>query len=470
MKIKNKTCVLLLLSFFVTFQSCIDHKTLAFPQSLGLEENIELQKLLDKVRSGEYSEIPLKSLKDLFVQDQATEITSNLVVKGFVTSSDAEGNYYKEFYIQDNEENPKAAIKIATELTDIHNKYNVGREVYINLKGLYLGEVRSGDGVIAIGGTKNEDNEIENLSIFQTNNQVLRTDRSEDLVPLDLGLAEINEGHIGMYTRLMDVQFPQVLSGKTYVDASDQFDTHRTIETCFGFGFTNFMLETSTFAAFRFELLPTGLGSISGVISKTYNGSNLVLTLNNTDGVQMDQSRCFPMEISDFEILFEENFDEGKDNTDFDFPDWINYAEKGRQLWTEQVFRRNGYAEFSGYGTNDSENEAWLITPQIETENYREVYLNFRNAQHHLESERNKLEVLVSKNFDGINVLNADWMPLHGNLPNPNDTWYQFKDVGLIDLSQYLGKIHIGFKYTGSGKNPLLDGAVMIDELRIVAR
>ncbi len=462
--------IFLVLCFLITMTSCMDHDALSVPNSLGEEENIQLQNLLDKIESNEYSEIPIKSLKNLFVQDRATEITSNLVVKGFVTSSDAEGNYYKEFYIQDKKENPEAAIKITTELTNTHTKYNVGREVYINLKGLYVGEVRSGDGVIAIGGSKNEDNEIENLSTFQTKNQVLRTKDSKVLVPLELELAEISNGHIGIYTKLKNVQFPQSLSGKTFVESSNQFDTQRTLETCFGFGYTNFILETSAFASFKFELLPSGSGSISGIISKTYNGSNLVLTLNNTNDIQMEQLRCSPLNIDDFVILFEQDFDEGKDNTDFDFPDWINYAEKGRQLWMEQVFRRNGYAEFSGYGTNDSENEAWLITPEIDTQNYQEVYLNFLNGQHHLESEQNKMEVFVSTNYDRINILNADWIPLQGNFANQNDTWYQFKDAGLIDLSDYSAKLHIGFKYTGSGKNALLDGAVMIDEVRIVAR
>ena len=42
-----------------------------------------------------------------------------------------------------------------------------------------------------------------------------------------------------------------------------------------------FLLETSAFAAFKDLPLPSGTGSIKGIVSKTYNGRNLVLALND---------------------------------------------------------------------------------------------------------------------------------------------------------------------------------------------
>ena len=38
---------------------------------------------------------------------------------------------------------------------DSYNQFNFGREVYVKLQGLYIGETNSGDGVIAIGGGAN---------------------------------------------------------------------------------------------------------------------------------------------------------------------------------------------------------------------------------------------------------------------------------------------------------------------------
>ena len=40
---------------------------------------------------------------------------------------------------------------------DSYNQFNIGREVYIYLKDLFIGEVRGGDGVFTIGSSMNGD-------------------------------------------------------------------------------------------------------------------------------------------------------------------------------------------------------------------------------------------------------------------------------------------------------------------------
>ena len=57
-----------------------------------------------------------------------------------MSSSDFTGNFYKEFFIQNAPENATDAIKITLNQVDSYNQFNIGREVYISLKGLYLGE------------------------------------------------------------------------------------------------------------------------------------------------------------------------------------------------------------------------------------------------------------------------------------------------------------------------------------------
>ncbi len=69
--------------------------------------------------------------------------------------------------------------------------------------------------------------------------------------------------------------------GKPYVDPKDYYDTQRTLEACEDNSTTTFLLETSAFALFKDLPLPTGAGTIKGIVSKTYNGSDFVLTLNN---------------------------------------------------------------------------------------------------------------------------------------------------------------------------------------------
>ena len=89
----------------------------------------------------------ISEVKNLFVGGEVNEIESNLVVRGYVSSSDFSGNFYKEFYMQDEIENPTAGIKVSINQVDSYNQFNVGREVYIKLQGLSIGETNSGDGV-----------------------------------------------------------------------------------------------------------------------------------------------------------------------------------------------------------------------------------------------------------------------------------------------------------------------------------
>lgn len=470
MKTNKLIIILLALVTSISFTSCVEDGDFSIPNSLGGEETQALQKLQEDITAGTINEISVSNLKGLFVNGQATEITSDIVVKGYVTSSDFSGNFYKEFFIQDSPTSPSAAVKIVLELTDSYNKFNVGREVYINLKGLYIGEVRSGDGVVAIGGAMNIDNEVENLSLAQVDDHILRGATTEELTPLMVSLSSINDSHVGLYVKIDNAQFPTTLAGKTYVDANDQFDTQRLLESCEGFGYTNFILETSAFADFKFQVLPAGGGSISGVVSKTFNGSDLVLALNKVEDVDMTGARCEPLDINDFTLVLEEDFDSGTDNTDLDFSNWTNFAETGSELWTEQIFSGNGYAEFSGFRTNDPVNVGWLVSPSVDMSAHSQVFVNFQLAQHHLDSDQNTLEVFVSTDFDGTNVTAATWEKINANIPTMSDSWYAFKDGGLIDLSAYTGTLYVGFKFVGSGTDTTLDGAYMVDDFKVLAK
>lgn len=469
MKTSKFLTFLLALVVTISFTSCVEDGDFTVPEALGTGENAALQQLLGEVTAGNMSEISIVNLKELFVPGEVTEITSDLVVKGYVTSSDRTGNFFKEFFIQDAPQNPTAAIKVATEFIDSYNKFNPGREVYINLKGLFIGEVRSGDDVITIGGARNLDDEVENLSLNQTENHVLRSGTTETIIPLEVSLSQINDSHIGMFVKVNNAQFPTSLAGRTYHDANNQFDTQRTLESCEGFGFSNFILETSAFADFGFEVMPSGGGSISAIVSKTFNGSDLVLALNDNSDVDMSGTKCTPLDVNDFTVVVEEDFDSGTDNTNLNFPDWVNFAEVGSELWTEQVFSGNGYAEFSGFRTGDAVNIGWLVSPGIDLSQYSNVFVNFMLAQHHLDSPLNTLEVLVSTDFDGTNVTGATWESIEVNLPTMSDSWYQFKDAGLVDLSSYSGTLYVAFKFTGSGTDTTLDGAYMIDDFRFLA-
>ena len=84
MKLINKisiTAFMMLLSI-----SCVQDDDYSVPQSIGLEENQKLVQLLSEIENGSADLMSITELKNLFVNGEANQIESNLVVKGYISS------------------------------------------------------------------------------------------------------------------------------------------------------------------------------------------------------------------------------------------------------------------------------------------------------------------------------------------------------------------------------------------------
>lgn len=452
---------LLLFSFLSFVICCVQPREFEVPATLGNEENQRLRVLLQAIETEDKALVSIDQVKALYVGDEALEITAPLVVKGYVVSSDASGNFFKELYIQDHPSEPTAAMKVVVDRRELHNKYNQGREVFIDLKGLFVGESRTGDGVIAIGGHKNDDDEVEAIRENHANEILLRG-QNPSVAPMPVLLSELSDAHIGMFVAIEQTHFALAEQGAPLVDPFDNFDTQRTIESCEGLQKTEFLLETSSFADFAQMPMPALGGTIQGIITKTFNGSDLVLVLNQYQDLMLDQQPC-----SLPDTIFEEDFQHIDHNTDLDLEGWTNFAEAGNRLWIEEIFGDNGYTEFSSYQSGDLLNIGWLVTPPIDMDEHSEEILVFQTAQHHLSSADNTLEVFVSTDFDGTDVLSATWTPVAAHLASMADDWYDFVSSGEIDLSAYTGRLYIAFKCVGSGTNTQLDGGYFVDDIRV---
>lgn len=451
--------------FFVgVFTACVQDDDYSVPSDLGVTENLKLQELLG---DSEFTELTISEVKNQFSTGGANQILSKVYVKGYVVSSDESGNFYKEFYIQDHPTNPTAGIKVVLNMSDTFTKYNFGREVYINLEGLYVGETNSFDGVIALGG--NEDgSELGQISVNQIINQVFRSKNTLAISPLPVNVALVNNAHIGMFVRLDNMEFASSLAGQSYVNSNDDFDSSRIMQACEGIGYKNFILETSTFADFKNLILPTGNGAISGIVTNDYDGDNMVIALNSPNDVDFNSERCTPLDTSLFTTVFEEDFESANDNSNLDIPNWTNFAEEGGELWTEQVSSGLKFSEFKCSGTSDITNIGWLVSPGINMDVQTSEFLDFKTAKQSITSNFNSIEVFVSTDYDGSDVLAATWDPISANLVTMSDSSNVFVNSGFIDISMYTGTLYVAFKVIGSGTDPLLDGTYRVDNVRVL--
>ena len=415
--------------------SCVQDDDFSIPESIGLEENQDLTQLLNQINNGAVDLMTISQVKSFFVNGEVTLIESNIVVKGYVVSSDMTGNFYKEFYMQDEPDNPTAGIKVVLNQVDSYNQFNIGREIYIKLQNLYIGETNSGDGVITIGGSINQyGDEVEEITENMAVSSILRSSNTFDIIPLSLNLSEINDSHIGIFDTAQNAQFSNFLSGLTYVDPYDDYDTQRDLESCVDSG--SIKVETSAYASFQDNLLPTeGSGTLSAVVTKSYDGDDRVMMLNSTDDVTFSSSRCDP--------LFYDNFSGSLNN-------WHVKSVQGEQGWEITPYGNPApSAKMSGFSGGSNVNEDWLITTTIDLSSVTTASLTFQSVVRY---NGPSLTVHMSPDYNGGDpTSDGNWTELSVTLDTDTDSWSSWTDSGNIDLSSVTGgNVYIAFKYVST--------------------
>ena len=154
-------------------------------------------------------------------------------------------------------------------------------------------------------------------------------------------------------------------------------------------------------------MLPTdGKGSISGIVTKSYNGDDRVLALNNIDDINFDGARCDP--------LFSDNF--SSNNLD----NWTQFSVEGEQVWGITPYGNPApSARISGYAGGNVVNEDWLISNPIDLTGLSTVKLNFQTVVRY---GGPALEVFMTTNYNGGDPSDSSWTCLLYTSPSPRDS------------------------------------------------
>lgn len=451
MKINKLLIIVVAIIAGISLKSCVDDADFAVPEDLNNEENQEVVRIEAEINNpnGALDSISVSGLKKIFVPGAATEITSDLVLIGYVSSSDRTGNFFREIFIQDNFEEAESGVKVVLNLNDTYNKFNLGRKVYIKLKGLFVGEVRSGDGVITVG--RESGNVVDDIILSDIDDFIFRSVETQTLIPRKVEISEITDQNIGTYIQIENAQFLKGLVGENFTDSTERFDTQRTLESCASGG--SISLETSSFSSFKSSPLPTKSFSINAVVSKTFNGSDIVLVLNDKNDIIETGERCDPEvlecsgTVSDSTIIFEEDFESITNEGQLDGMGWTNVnISGGRERYERTAFSGNSYLKISAFGTNESPLNAWLVTPAINLDNSTEEELSFQISSNF---ETGKvLEVLVTDNYTG-DPTTTNWILTDANIPIGDGGFGDFVQ-SKINISCLNGDIHVAFRYFGA--------------------
>ena len=287
-------------------------------------------------------------------------------------SSDEGGNFYKEIIVQDKPENPTSGIQILIDDNSVYETFDVGRKVLVKLDGLSLG---FNNGVLQLGIRNMGD--VVAIPNSLIGEHIIRTGEKQNIVPLEINIDEFSEEYKNLYIIIENVQFDPnlVKPDQRYSFASsavDQYDGERQLISC-ATGSTT-ILSTSTFSDFKSLLLPTGSGSIEGILTRDFYDEHYVVVINTPEALDMNRDRCDPNYLDcgneteeGSKYLLEENFDGVTSNTTLNSRRWTNInVSGGEKKFTPTLSAGNRILRISAYNTNESPLEAWLVTPEID--------------------------------------------------------------------------------------------------------
>ena len=221
----------------------------------------------------------IAQLKALY-SGNTKQITEDLVLVGYVSSSDETGNIYKTLYIQDAPENPTHGLTVSVDAADLYTKFPLGAKVHIKLKGLYLGQY---GGVVQLGDVGVDENgavsfgRIPNAKIDGT--IIKSCDPVKTIVPKELSINQFNDNLVGALVKIKDAQFVSGVLCTTY--ANEGVTVNKNVEDCSG---SKVIMRNSGFATFYNETIPTGKGGIVAILSK-FN-SDYQLYIRSTEDVK----------------------------------------------------------------------------------------------------------------------------------------------------------------------------------------
>ncbi len=224
------------------------------------------------------------NIKDLY-QGETIQIQEDLIIEGYVNSSDQEGNFFSVLHFQDSAVDPTEGFEIEIDVRDSHLFYPVGSKILIKLKGLYLGQTK---GLFKIGGvfTSFGKESVGRLPAAIVDQHLfLSCEAPSDLRPTALTIDAIQENSVNILVEFTGLEIAEEELGEPY--AIEEEDTERMLRDCNGNGIA---LLNSGFSDFKAALLPVGNGSIIGVLLR--ENDNFQLVIRTLEDIDFQQDRC----------------------------------------------------------------------------------------------------------------------------------------------------------------------------------
>ncbi|WP_420320668.1 DUF5689 domain-containing protein [Flagellimonas sp.] len=254
-------------------------------------ENAEFDVPKQDCESNLMANTSFTELESLFT-GETVQIHEDLVIEGFVISSDKAGNFYNTLFVQDAPNNPTAAIQLEIELRESHLFYPVGNKVFIKLKGLFLGKSRE---TLKLGGTFSSFGTISvgRLPTHKVKQHIFKAcDAFNQLSPTTLSIPSLDSVALNTLVKIDSLEIVEQDLGNPF--AIEGEDTEYRLKDC---AENEMILLNSGFSDFQSEVLPEGNGSVTGILQK--DGKQYQLVIRDLEDIDLVNERC-PEIITEF--------------------------------------------------------------------------------------------------------------------------------------------------------------------------
>ena len=247
---------ILSLTVFVT--SCVQDDEYSTPDLQGKCQTLTPTKTIAEVKTA-------------YANNTAT-ITDDIIIEGYVSSSDESGNVYKTIYLQDAPENPTQGLVVSVDAVSTYTSYPQGSKVYIKLKGLAFGKYGS---VLQVG--YNNLDPVTNTTTFGripeklVGNHLVRSCAPKvKIVPKVITLSQLAstiDPLIGALVQVNNAEFPINLLCNIYAPNGTSVD-RQIVDPTRNIPASSRVVRNSGYASFAADQLPSGNGTFIGILSK----------------------------------------------------------------------------------------------------------------------------------------------------------------------------------------------------------
>ncbi|MEN1784152.1 MAG: DUF5689 domain-containing protein, partial [Bacteroidota bacterium] len=229
------------------------------------------------------------------------QVQDDLILEGYVVSSDHAGNFYNVLHLQNKPIDATAGLQLEIDLRDSYLRFPEGCKVFVKLKGLYLGQ-RKGSYVLGGAFTAFGAITVGRLPALAVGNHLFTScDDPVAMQPTFINLHELDTSKISTLVAFEGLEVVTQELDSTFALA--KHETERTLVNCLDDTLTLF---NSGYSDFQAQQMPKGKGVVKGVLLQE-NG-HYFLTIRDLNDIDMHGARCAEVitEFTSTEVFFSE--------------------------------------------------------------------------------------------------------------------------------------------------------------------